>query len=91
MWQLYLFLVGPVVLIFIFKYIPIYGLYMAFVDFRIGKNILSSPWNNFENFKLIFASTDFARYFLNTNNNQCYENRVCIPCAYTFLRSSLMR
>jgi putative aldouronate transport system permease protein len=66
MWQLYLFLVGPVVLIFIFKYIPIYGLYMAFVDFRIGKNILSSPWNNFENFRLLFASTDFSRYFFNT-------------------------
>ncbi len=66
MWILYLFLLGPVAIIFVFKYIPIYGLYMALVDFKAGRNIFTCPWNNFEYFKIMFNSNDFSRYFFNT-------------------------
>ena len=33
-WQLYLFLAVPVVLTLVYKYIPMYGIQIAFRDFR---------------------------------------------------------
>jgi len=63
---LYVFLVVPVVVLFIFHYIPIYGIVIAFKDFKINKGILRSPWNNFEHFRMLFANMYFGRIMRNT-------------------------
>lgn len=62
----YLLLVIPVIFLIIFKYIPIYGILMAFKNFRYADGILGSPWNNFEHFKTIFKDPFFFRVFRNT-------------------------
>ena len=43
LWQYYLMLVPGVVVNFIFCYIPLYGLIMAFEDYNVGLGF-QSPW-----------------------------------------------
>lgn len=41
-----------------FFYIPMFGVIIAFKDFRYDLGIFGSPWNGFANFKYFFASQD---------------------------------
>ena len=63
---LYFLLLIPVILVFIFRYIPMYGVLIAFVDYRWGKSLFTSAWNNFEYFKLIYQNPFFGRIMFNT-------------------------
>ena len=48
---LYLFLVLPVTYFIIFKYVPMYGVTIAFKDYNMFLGIWKSPWNNFRHLK----------------------------------------
>lgn len=61
-----LFLLPAIVWFFIFYYIPMYGIIIAFKDFQIMKGIIGSPWVGFENFNLMFHSPEFSRVLRNT-------------------------
>lgn len=63
---LYLLVLPGVLFYFIFNYIPMYGIKIAFLDFypRLGVN--NSPWVGLANFKTIFADELFWRAFRNT-------------------------
>ena len=63
---LYLAFALPFVALVIFRYVPIYGIIIAFKDFNIGKGFWKSEWNNFENFRLLFESRYFWRILRNT-------------------------
>ncbi|MCK5129442.1 MAG: sugar ABC transporter permease [Clostridiales bacterium] len=57
----------PVILWFIiFKYVPMYGLTMAFKDYKISLGIMGSPWNGIENFAKMFSTSTFVRAIRNT-------------------------
>lgn len=43
-----------------------YGVIIAFKDFRYGDGIMGSPFNNFEHFKFLFRDILFQRAFFNT-------------------------
>ena len=43
-WDLYVMLLLPMLYIIIFKYVPIYGVQMAFRDYNIFKGMQGSPW-----------------------------------------------
>ena len=62
----YLLLAPALVLLFVFKYIPMYGISIAFVDYNIVRGILGSPWNNFKWFDWIFNDYFFWRVLRNT-------------------------
>lgn len=64
----YLYIMAlPMVAIFIiFKYFPIYGLLLAFKDFRYRDGIWKSPWVGFENFKALFGPEAFQNVVINT-------------------------
>ena len=66
MHEYYILLLIPVALLVIFKYVPIYGIIIAFKDFSIGRGIHDSPWNNFEHFKRLFQDPFFYRITRNT-------------------------
>ena len=53
-------------LIFVFSYIPMFGLILAFKDFRYNKGVFGSPWCGLENFKFFFSSQDAWRVTRNT-------------------------
>ena len=43
-WQLYALLLVPILLTFIYKYIPMYGIQIAFRDYRASRGIWGSEW-----------------------------------------------
>jgi len=65
-WLLYLLFSFPLVYIIIFKYLPMYGIVMAFQDFSIKKGYFGSPWVGFDNFTRFFNSSMFNQLMVNT-------------------------
>jgi putative aldouronate transport system permease protein len=51
---------------FVFKYGPIYGVLIAFKDFRVIDGIWGSPWVGFKHFEELFQNADFYRLLKNT-------------------------
>lgn len=64
--MLYFMMAIPMVMLFIFHYIPMYGILIAFKNFSPGLGIWDSPWNNFEHFKRLFSDFLFIRALKNT-------------------------
>lgn len=66
-WQLYvIFLLPAVILTFIFKYIPMGGVLIAFKDYNAIKGIWGSDWVGLKYFERFISSPDFLQYLLNT-------------------------
>ena len=65
-WQLYILLVIPVVLTFIYKYIPMYGIQIAFRDYKASKGIWGSNWVGLEWFERFFTAPTAGRMIKNT-------------------------
>lgn len=51
---LYLLLMPCIIYFIVFNYVPMYGLVLAFKDFKFSKGILGSDWVGLENFKYLF-------------------------------------
>lgn len=65
-WQLYAMLLVPVVLTIIYKYIPMYGIQIAFRDYKASKGFMGSEWVGFEWFTRFFTAPTFWRMMKNT-------------------------
>lgn len=62
----YLMFIGPALWMFLFSYVPMFGIYMAFIDYKPAKGIFGSKFIGFTHFKQFFSSVDFERVFRNT-------------------------
>ena len=64
----YLFLLPGIAFVLLFCYGPMYGLVVAFKDYKISKGILGSPWANpwYNNFAMMFKDKKFTAAFFNT-------------------------
>ena len=62
----YYLLIIPVIHQILFSYLPIFGVVIAFKDYRLGPGIWGSPWNNFGHFKKLFNDYFFERAMRNT-------------------------
>ena len=65
-WPLYLFLLPTVIYFLVFRYYPMYGVQIAFRNYRAIDGISGSPWAGLSHFKYFFASADFGRLLGNT-------------------------
>jgi putative aldouronate transport system permease protein len=65
-WPLYLMTIPGLVVIFVFNIVPMYGISIAFKDFRPSKGILGSPWVGFEHFEYLFTLPNIWLLFENT-------------------------
>lgn len=65
-YHLYLLIMPAVILIIIFKYIPMYGVILAFKDYSYTKGILGSEWVGFKYFEQFLTSPNFVSIFMNT-------------------------
>jgi putative aldouronate transport system permease protein len=63
---LYLLLFIPLVYYIIFKYIPMYGVTIAFKDYNLFQGIMKSPWVGMDVFKEIWGMPEFFRAVRNT-------------------------
>lgn len=64
-WQYHAMLLPGVILTFIFCYIPLYGVIIAFEDFNVGMGF-RSPWIGWDNFIYLFSQPTFVRTIWNT-------------------------
>ncbi|CAM3654884.1 ABC transporter permease [Marinicrinis lubricantis] len=72
-YQLYLIILLPFAWLIVFQYLPMYGLQLAFKDFRIMEGIWGSPWVGFDHFVKFFNSHQFERVITNTLIISFYE------------------
>lgn len=72
-WQVYTLLIPALTYFFIFKYIPMYGVQIAFKDYIANLGFWGSPWVGFEHFERFFDSYYFWRLIKNTLILSVYE------------------
>ena len=65
-WQMTLLVLPGLLLFILFKYIPMFGVVIAFQDYDPAKGFLGSEWVGFENFEFFFRSQDAFRTIRNT-------------------------
>lgn len=65
-WEFYLLLLPGIILTIIFKYIPIYGVQIAFRDYNAVDGFLGSPWVGLKWFERFFNSYNSVRMIRNT-------------------------
>jgi putative aldouronate transport system permease protein len=65
-WDLYILILPPLAILFIFRYLPLYGAQIAFRDYNILDGITGSPWVGFKHFKALLSDPQFYRIFRNT-------------------------
>lgn len=64
--QLYILLLPGLFHYILFRYVPLFGISVAFKDFSIYRGILASPWIGLENFRSFISSPDFFVIMKNT-------------------------
>ena len=65
-WPLYLFLLPTIVYFLLFRFYPMYGLQLAFKNYRVVDGIAGSPWVGLDNFRRFFTTADFGKLMGNT-------------------------
>lgn len=83
-YELYLFVLPAAVVIFIFCYLPMYGVQIAFKDFRPVAGIFGSKWVGFEHFTRFFRSFQFWDLIKNTLRLSIYSLAVGFPIPIIF-------
>ncbi|MCQ6561277.1 ABC transporter permease [Paenibacillus mendelii] len=63
---LYLLTLPGLIFVFIFNYIPMLGIYVAFLDFNPIKGLTGSEFVGLRNFEFFFSGLDWPRVTLNT-------------------------
>ena len=65
-WQLLLLCAVPILYFILFHYVPMYGVQIAFKDFRAVDGIWGSQWCGFKHFDRFFSSSQFWPLIKNT-------------------------
>lgn len=63
---IYLMLLPVMVYFIVFRYVPMYGITIAFKNYNIFKGVFGSPWVGFEVFEKIFKNKNFWSAIKNT-------------------------
>lgn len=72
-WSLYLLVAIPVAYLVIFKYIPMYGVQIAFKDYSLAKGITGSPWVGMKYFVKFMSNYQFKTILWNTIAISLYQ------------------
>jgi len=67
---LYIMALPTIIFLLMFCYAPMFGLVMAFQDFKVDKGFFGSQFVGLNNFKFLFSSTDA---WVITRNTVCYN------------------
>ena len=83
-WQLYAMLILPVVYVIIFRYIPMFGVQIAFKKYNASGGIWGSPWVGFANFEKFFSYYNFGKILKNTIVLSVYHLYASFPLSVIF-------
>lgn len=76
---LYWMILPVLIYVFIFSYIPMFGLIMSFQDYSLTKGIWGSKWVGLKNFKDFFGGMYFGRTLGNTLILSGLDLLICFP------------
>lgn len=76
---LYFMLLPGLIFFLVYRYIPMYGIVIAFKKFSIGRGIWGSKWVGLENFMDFFTSPVFDMVMMNTVLISLYKLVLCFP------------
>ncbi|GAA3412513.1 ABC transporter permease [Paenibacillus hodogayensis] len=65
-WDLYLMALPALIFLIVFKYVPMYGVVIAFKDYNIMQGVFHSKWIGLQYFRELFAFDEFPRVIRNT-------------------------
>ena len=65
-WQLYVLVLPAIIYFFVFNYMPLYGIQIAFKDYKAVNGIAGSAWVGLKHFKDFFNAYYFRRLLANT-------------------------
>lgn len=65
-WQIYVLMLVGIIFYIVLKFVPIWGLATAFVDFNIGKGLLASKFVGLKHFTDFMTSVNFFKILRNT-------------------------
>jgi len=71
-YQLYLMALPGLMLLLLFKYVPMYGLLIAFKKYNVLKGVIGSKWVGFEHFHRFLTMESFKDLFMNTFSLSVY-------------------
>ncbi len=80
----YVLLIPVIAYFFVFHYMPLYGIQLAFKDFMIRKGISGSPWVGLKHFEVLLNSPIFQRALVNTLLISCYKLLFAFPAGVLF-------
>jgi putative aldouronate transport system permease protein len=83
-WVLYLMILPAFVYIFLFCYLPMYGIQIAFRDYTIAGGITGSPWVGLKWFKSFFSSPRNRLIIVNTVSISLYSLMAGFPVPVIF-------
>lgn len=78
-WQLHLLVLIPVAYTLLFRFVPFYGLQIAFRDFRPKLGIWGSKWVGMKHFLSFFNSYNFTDVLVNTVSLSLYSILASFP------------
>lgn len=85
--QLHSLMLPGTVCMFLFNIIPLFGLILAFKNYKVTEGfagVFTSPFYGFQNFKIIFAYHDFTKMLINTLGINLIGQLVIIPLTILF-------
>ena len=65
-WRIYLLFIPVFVFFVAFNYVPMFGIIIAFEDFKPGRGVFGSELIGWQNFEALFTNEVFPRVFRNT-------------------------
>lgn len=83
-WELYLFILPAMAFLVLFAYVPMYGIVLAFKDYRILDGIMGSPWVGLDNFVRFFTLESSWTYMLNTVKISILSHFMTFPIPIIF-------
>ena len=81
---LYMMIIPGLLFFIIFRYVPMYGITIAFKDYRISRGVFGSPWVGWKHFQRFFTSPDFTRVMINTVMLSLYKLLIGFPIPILF-------
>lgn len=92
-WALHFMLLPAVVLVFIFSYLPMAGIMMAFQKYKAGLGLFNSPWVGLEHFRYMFQNEYFLQITWNTLFFACSKiiMNLIVPFVFALLLNEVRK
>lgn len=83
-WILYVMILPVVIYYITFSYAPMYGIQLAFKDYKVKQGIMGSPWVGFSHFQRFFSAYNFKQLIFNTLGISIYSFLAGFPIPIIF-------